>query len=336
MIYQAVFISMVSSVLLASPMSVSPSILEEIRMEAKPRQDFLQLPLMLSEKPRHIGPFHVSVMPIRRSGASQYEIGGKYSTLYTSTLYPNPLSRLVFSNDYQGIKCNLRYDINDTQIQVSFAQNQRNQASLLMKDFDWLSDNNKLDIYSESQSNINHQALSISVKQALFQSTLQALYVGASLRFQHYNWEVYDSVEIDYRSNHQVALEGNTLSYELNQYQPSIFFDHHLHLFRAQLITQLNLLLPFAMTQDRDHHRLRDKLTESTQYGSGFYWTEQVHWPLTHHWLATARLYYQYVISSGVQNQYQMGQQKNTWLGSIQESIIGEESGLMVGLTYEP
>lgn len=218
----------------------------------------------------------------RMSGDSTYQIGGKVETTTDSGYVRFPISELMFPLDIYMASVGCSVDIEKKWNFRTYLKKSTTRDAGKMEDsdwginyyeIDWWMDPNSLDIYSESDAELDALKFELNIQYSLLNEPYEYLNLlitaGCGFLYQKYDFEVsnldqwYPSLNeyFGYDIGHDYE-KGKVLTYEINYSIPYIMIGTKFDIQDIFYISAEFGYSPFARAEDEDDHILRSKISK--------------------------------------------------------------------------
>lgn len=232
-------------------------------------------------------------------GDATYSIGGEtYVPGEGTFILPDKISELKFPLDvaYGSVGGNLIWN-GKIEIFGTLTMN-LTEPSSKMEDSDWgvIDDSGSLDIYSESDAELNAVTFDggarywLPVTTASTNRAVWSLGAGPSLLYQHLDWTI-SNVDQWYPSHPELGHDtqsGVVATYNADILMP--YLDACVKIQRQRLTGRAEIGFGPALVQDEDDHILRQKRSTATMLGFGLKGAAEIRYDLTRQLFATARI----------------------------------------------
>lgn len=201
-----------------------------------------------------------------------------------------------------------------------------------MKDSDWLRAPGSLDIYSESDAELDMWVAEVNARYSLYEIGGISFFAGLGYIYEFFDYEV---------SNVDQTYPSISTSYHEYYADLALLYDVTYHIPYIELATQMQMgrrfsldgsvaFSPIVNVEDDDRHLLRDKVSRGDCEGDAILASLLARYELNESWFATAGLDYRLIETDGTQIQHQSG----VLLGTIDNTIESEQFSvsLSVGL----
>lgn len=277
-------------------------------------------------------------------GNATYSIGGSAWTPEEGSIQlPDKISELKFPLDvaYGSVGGSLILNGN-LEVYGSLMLN-LTEPSSKMEDSDWgvIDDSGSLDIYSESDAELNAVSLDGGLRYWIhpFPSATRATWslgVGPSLLYQHLDWTI-SNVDQWYPS--QPNLEHDTQSGVVATYNADVvmpYLDACVLVKFKQLSGRGEIGFGPALVQDEDDHQLRQKRSTATLAGIGAKGAAELRYDLTRHLFVLGRVEMLAIQASGTSTDKGYGGELAGYYAEIDEefSLVALTGGLAVGYAF--
>jgi len=252
---------------------------------------------------------NVGVGPMR--GHTTYQIGGTVRMAEDVEELWFPISELEFP-------INVLQASADTSLMLG--KNKRLVVSLggtinatsdagKMEDSDWTTswNPNQLDIYSESDAELDMLMLNADILYRFLRTKLFSLGAGAGFLYQELNYECFDFVQW-YPSSPWWGYDyGNGLGiiYDITYYVPYMQVRADMSLLKERLQIGVNVaVVPYLTAEDYDDHVLRDITSDGDYDGGGAMGSLEATFHFARHWFVEGRLEGRVFSADGTQKTY--------------------------------
>jgi hypothetical protein len=277
-------------------------------------------------------------------GDATYSIGGEtYIPGEGTFILPDKISELKFPLDvaYGSVGGNLIWKRN-FEFFGTLTMN-LTEPSSKMEDSDWgvLDDSGSLDIYSESDAELNAVTFDGGARYwfpftAATNRAVWSLGAGPSLIYQHLDWTI-SNVDQWYPS--QPALGHDTQSGVVATYKADIvmpYLDACVKIQNKRLSGRAEIGFGPALVQDEDDHILRQKRSTATLLGFGLKGAAEIRYDLTRHLFALARIDMLSITATGTSKDEGYGGDLEGFYAEITEdfTLTSFTGGLSIGYGF--
>lgn len=282
------------------------------------------------------------------SGDTTYQIGGTFDTPSGGGEIHFPLSELEFPLDVYmaSVKGSMEF-AEKWKVSASVKKNITSDAGK-MKDSDWgvffedppgsgtwWYDPNSLDIYSESDAELDALITDINLRYRFYEKSNWSFIAGLGYLRQNFDYEC-SLIEqwspsglsgYDYTGTGEVGL-----TYEVTYNIPYMQIGTQFKIkdkFRLEASLGYS---PIVNVEDEDHHLLRSKVSKGDCDGDAFLLSLEGRYDFLKHWFLTLQLDYMTIDTDGKQKQYSYGE----WTATIDQEIESEQifAALAVGYAF--
>jgi outer membrane protease len=264
-------------------------------------------------------------------GDSTYRIGG-------GIVFPDgsagetwfPISELEFPLDVLVGTVELTWRPGGVlQLGVAVKHNISSDAGT-MKDSDWLKAPGSLDIYSESDADLDMWVAEINARYLLYRKGAISLTAGLGYIYEFFDYEI-SNVDQTYPSTapwHHEYHADLALLYEVAFHIPYVELAGQMQMGQRFSVEGSVAFSPLVSVEDEDNHLLRDKISGSDADGEAILASLLGSYEISESWFATVGLDYRLIETDGEQTQYESGAS----LGTIDNTIESEQFSLNVGV----
>jgi outer membrane protease len=203
-----------------------------------------------------------------------------------------------------------------------------------MKDSDWitLSNPDQLDIYSESDADLDAEIMDINLRYKFFKKSGWSLSAGLGYIYQNFDykcslikqWSPSGLSGYDYTGTGDVDL-----TYEVTYSIP--YMEIGIQQTKDKLSLEARLgYSPFVNVTDEDHHLLRSKVSYGDCDGDGVLFSLEGRYDFPKNWFLTVGLDYTKTDTDGIQKQYTKG----AWTATIDQKIESEQTFIAFAVGY--
>lgn len=265
------------------------------------------------------------------SGHATYAIGGAVVLSDGSTEQTwFPISELEFPLDTILIGIDAEYRMTprvELSLGVSFSI--AGDAGT-MKDSDWIQAPGSLDIYSESDAELDMWVVEANARYHLLDIGEISMAVGVGYIYEFFDYEI-SNVDQTYPSTapwYHEYYSDLALLYEATFHIPYVEISAGMNLSERLSLEGRVGYAPFVYVEDEDNHLLRDKIAESETDGDAVLVSIAGRYELGNAWFASAGFDYRLIETDGEQTQYQSG----GLLATIDNTIESEQFSLNVSV----
>jgi len=266
------------------------------------------------------------------SGESQFEIGGK-SESYDGrvTQYWFPISRLEFPTDVSIIKLGGTYATNDkVGFRGSLGGNLSSDAGTT-KDSGWVLGPNSLDIYSESDTELDGTLLDLGASYLVYASPKWRINAGLGYARQKLDFEISDVIQISRFRGMSGYAPGLVSTYDVEY--TALYVDLSIatkfQFFNSPLWMEGRLgYTPVASAEDNGNWLLRDKTFNGDADGDAVLFSISARYDLGKNWFGTVGLERNVFQLEGHQDQY-FG---NSFFGRIENEIDLDQTQFVIAI----
>lgn len=278
--------------------------------------------------------FDVGVGPM--AGHTTYQVGGtvKYSDGSVEE-YWFPISELIFPLDVQHMTLDTTLGLGkERRLQLSLggSKNLTTDAGK-MEDSDWITEWNprQLDIYSESDAELDALMLSADVLYRFLKKRIVSVGAGVGFFYQELNYECSDFVQTYPSEPWWPADTGAGLGiiYDVTYYVPYLQVRADVHLLKDRLRIGVNLAVsPYLTAKDYDNHVLRELTSDGDYDGAGGLGSLEFSFLFNEHWFVEGRLEGKTFSADGSQKTYYYGH----WSHTIDAEITSDQASFTLAL----
>jgi hypothetical protein len=202
-------------------------------------------------------------------GETTYQIGGSFESVEGNGRAWFPISELVFPLDIFTAVLDAKFNLSEKWELVAGIQKNITKESGKMKDSDWLTAPNSLDVYSESDAEADALIIDIAAKyyfgRKAYENSRISFFIGGKYIYQNYDFDVYDLTQW-YPSQPNEPYDyvsGKVLTYEVTQHIPAVILGTEIftkHNFRMDAYFGYS---PYVTVEDKDNHILRSKISKA-------------------------------------------------------------------------
>lgn len=268
------------------------------------------------------------------SGESTFDIGGKFVGADGSTAIIHfPLSRLEYPLDVVIGSVKGACDIGERwTISASVSKNLASDAGKA-KDSDWgiFFGPNSLDIYSESDADLDALMFNAGIRYILAQGDRWSLSGALGYLHQQYDYEKSNLLQEYPSLRRYIApdyVEGKVAEYEVVYSVPYVQAIGRLRLSQSVTMEAGLGYSPFARARDEGHWILREKTFSGRSDGDALFVSFKARLDLGEHWFMLASLENTTIDTTGTQDQHLEGR----YLGRIDNKIKNDQSQAMVSV----
>ena len=177
-----------------------------------------------------------------------------------------------------------------------------------MKDSDWLEGDGHpgLDIYSESDVELQANILDVNVTYNLWPTKAWAIGPIVGYRYEKFEFNVKDTEQVGYgpyAPGYTVAVSGKTLDYVVTYHIPYLGVSSSIRLLKG-FSAEINAgYSPITFAEDRDDHILRYKLSKGDTDGYSYFANANAVWNFLSHWFLIVGAEYLKIHTTGEQHQ---------------------------------
>lgn len=302
----------------------------EVRGEAQPTEERELLPPMVSQpKPLSRGPgIDIAVGIGKLSGDTTYRIGGTVTTPSGSYQVHFPVSELEFPLDVFMVSVEGTVGFAEIwDVSIGVKKNITTSAGK-MKDSDWgfyflegypWAERGTLDIYSESDADLDALMVDIALRCTLYQGSNSALFVRLGYMRQYFDYEV-GNVDQWYPSAYyyfgvdpgHYYVSGKALAYEVTYSIPYMEVGTQLKS-NGKFSLEASLgYSPIVDAEDRDNHILRSKVSEGDFDGDAILFSLEGRYDFQENWFLMLQASYTEIDTDGKSRSYFNGEYSHT------------------------
>ncbi len=279
--------------------------------------------------------FEFSFGPDYMMGDTTYQIGGKVYDQFgnLTNRFWFPISELEFPTDVMMATAALTVGsaTDSWRINTSLSKNVTEDAGT-MKDSDWVTNPNTLDIYSESDADLDALAFDINADYRFFQRQNFALYAGVGFRRHDYDFDVKNMDQWYpsglYGSGHEI-IPGKVLTYEVDFNLAYLTLGSQVDLSNLfHLYAEIGYA--YAKSTDEDNHLLRDRVSKGDYDGNAVLFNLAARFDLNPEWFLTGKIDYQHIEVDGESDTYESMIKTH----SIYQEIESQQTTLSVAIGY--
>jgi outer membrane protease len=270
------------------------------------------------------------------SGYTKYQIGGDVTWSDGSTDRVHfPLSELDFPLDVYAasIGAELAF-LKKWSVGLTYKTNITDDAGE-MKDSDWgvfSSNTNRLDIYSESDAELDANVVDLNGRYMFFQNRSGCVKLYAGIGYQYQNFDYIASNAVQWSpsipSLGYVYFPGKVLTYEVTYH---IFYGEVAAVYAINQFTiEASLGLGGVTGEDEDHHLLRGKVSKGEFDGAAGMFSLKANYDFTAHWSAFLGVDSVYIEAEGEDDSYFYGSYSHT----IEHEVESEQTSVAGGVEF--
>ena len=302
----------------------------EVRGEAQPTEEKELLPPMVSQpKPLPQGPgIDIAVGIGKLSGDTTYRIGGTVTTPSGSYQVHFPISELQFPLDVFMVSVEGTIEFAEIwNVSVGVKKNITIYAGK-MKDSDWgayflegypWAERDTLDVYSESDADLDALMVDIALRCTLYQDSDSALFVGLGYMRQYFDYEV-GNLDQWYPSYYyyfgvdagHYYVSGKVLAYEVTYSIPYMEIGTQLRSNGKLSVEATVGYSPIVDAEDRDNHILRSRVSEGDFDGEALLLSLEGRYDFQENWFLTLQASYTEIDTDGKSKTYVNGEYTHT------------------------
>jgi len=282
-----------------------------------------------------IGPrLHLSLGGEKWEGDTTYQIGGTVSTPSATYDYHFPISELEFPLDEYMISLSGGIEITKELFMSAGVKKNVTDDSGKMKDSDWitLSNPDQLDIYSESDAELDALIVDINLRYRFFEKSGWSFNAGVGYLYQKFDyecslirqWSPSGLSGYDYTGSGEVGL-----TYEVKYSIPYAEIGAQFKIKDFSVETTLGYS-PFVNAKDEDHHILRSKVNKGDCDGDAILFSLKGQYDFLNNWFLTLGLEYTKIETEGESDAYFYGVYDHT----IDEEIFSEQKAIAFTVGY--
>ena len=272
------------------------------------------------------------------SGYTQYRIGGhvELATGESGELRM-PISELEFPLDVWLASIGCRIMLSGNIIaEITYKANITSDAGEL-KDSDWgIADPerhpNRLDIYSESDADLDARIVDLKLRGRIFKNRTETLELFTGGRFQYQNFQ-FEVTNLDqwYPSRPHLGhdyVSGNVIDYEATYYILAAEFAGQYKI--EKISVESSIGVAFVASEDQDRHLLRSKVNESDGVGIGALFSLEGKYRIAEHWVAAVQIEYISLYTEGESKAYFNDRYDHT----IDNELESQQASVALGVEF--
>ena len=282
-----------------------------------------------------IGPrLHLTLGAEKWEGDTTYQIGGTVSTPSATYEYHFPISELEFPLDVYMISLSGSIEITKKLFMSAGVKKNVTDDSGKMKDSDWmtLSNPDQLDIYSESDAELDALIIDVNLRYRFFEKPGWSFSAGFGYLYQNFDyecslirqWSPSGLSGYDYTGSGEVGL-----TYEVKYSIPYMEIGAQFKTKDFSVETTLGYS-PFVTAKDEDHHILRSKVNKGDCDGDAIFFSLKGQYDFFNNWFLTLGLEYTKIETEGESDAYFYGVYDHT----IDEEIFSEQKVIALTVGY--
>ncbi|MEA3436139.1 MAG: omptin family outer membrane protease [Thermodesulfobacteriota bacterium] len=267
-------------------------------------------------------------------GDTTYQIGGTVSIPGATYEYHFPISELAFPLDVYMISMSCSIEITPDLFWSAGVKKNVTDDSGKMEDSDWMtsSNPNQLDIYSESDAELDATIIDFNLRYRFFKKSGWSFNAGFGYLYQQFDYDIYDLDQWYpsgiYGTGHDY-VSGKVLTYEVSYSIPYIEIGAQFKIKDISVETTLGYS-PFVNVIDEDHHILRSKVNEGHCRGDARFLSFKGEYAFLNNWFLTLALEYMKIETEGESSAYFYGMYDHT----IDEEIFSEQKVITFAVGY--
>lgn len=197
-----------------------------------------------------------------QAGETTYQIGGTVDTSAGAEEYWFPISELAFPLYVAQASVDMSFTIFKTlTISLGATKNLTTDAGT-MKDSDWITEYNtsQLDIYSESDAELDMLMLDVNILYRVINSSVWTLEAGVGFLYQDFSYECGDFVQ-SYPSAPWYGSDyysGLGITYDVTFYIPYLMVAADITFKKKIELSAKLCVSPYTYAEDEDNHVLRE------------------------------------------------------------------------------
>lgn len=267
-------------------------------------------------------------------GDTTYQIGGTVSTPSTAYEMHFPISELEFPLDVYMISLSGSIEITKKLFLSAKAKKNITDDAGKMKDSDWitLSNPDQLDIYSESDTELDALIIDINLQYRFFEKSGWSFNAGVGYLYQKFDyecslirqWSPSGLSGYDYTGTGEVGL-----TYEVRYSIPYTEIGAQFKIKDFSVETTLGYS-PFVNAKDEDHHILRSKVNKGDCDGDAIFFSLKGQYDFLKNWFLTLGFEFMKIETEGESDAYFYGVYDHT----IDEEIFSEQKVIAFTVGY--
>ena len=294
----------------------------------------------------------------KMSGDTTYQIGGTTEDSSGTYNLHDPISELMFPLDIYTINLDASFfffkNINSN---ISFKTNVTDRTDN-MEDRDWgvpwedptgsgdyyWYGPDHLDIYSESKTDMTMYMVDLDLLYNVYRNESSStntdfrIYAGLGYLYQEFDFECRLIRQYDLRgaavpADQQLDFEGDggvSLTYNVKSHIPYFKISSLITANRNILLKANISYSPYVMLNDRDNHKLRNRISKAECKGSALLFSFAGNYFFKNNYFIKAQIDYVKVTTKGNEKQYDNG----TWSATIDQKNFSERKSLDISVGY--
>ncbi len=269
--------------------------------------------------------FEVKVGAGIMTGDTTYQIGGRadYSDGTSDSLH-FPISELEFPLDVFMASVNATAEIRNKWILSLEARKNITDDAGKMEDSDWGTyyldgcwscSAGSLDIYSESDAQLDAFIMDINVRYRFYRGPRWSFFAGLGNRYEKYTFDV-SNLEQWYPSSQAylgyetspLIVDGLVLKYDITYIIPYAEVGASIRPGSRFIMDARWGFSPYVRVEDKDNHILRDKVSDGDLTGFSGLLSLEGRYHYTKHLFSTLSISYRHVFAEGTQKQFFRGE----------------------------
>jgi len=277
---------------------------------------------------------HLALGGDKWEGDTTYQIGGTVSTPSGAYETHFPISELEFPLDVYLISLSGGLEITEKLFLSAEAKKNITDDAGKMKDSDWMtsSNPNQLDIYSESDAELDAIIIDINLRYRFFEKSGWSFNAGFGYLYQQFDYDIYDLDQWypsgDYGTGHDY-VSGKVLTYEVKYSIPYTEIGAQFKIKDFSVETTLGYS-PLVNAKDEDHHILRSKVNKGDCDGDAIFFSLKGQYDFLKNWFLTLGFEYMKIETEGESDAYFYGVYDHT----IDEEIFSEQEVIAFTVGY--
>lgn len=267
-------------------------------------------------------------------GDTTYQIGGTFSTPSTAYEMHFPISELEFPLDVYMISLSGGIEITKKLFMSARVKKNVTDDAGKMKDSDWmtLSNPDRLDIYSESDAELDALIIDINFRYKFFNKSGWSFSAGLGYLYQYFDYDIFDLDQWYpsgvYGTGHDY-VSGKVLTYEVKYSIPYTEIGAQFKIKDFSVETTLGYS-PLVNVKDEDHHILRSKVNKGDCDGDAIFFSLKGQYDFLKNWFLTLGFEYMKIETEGESDAYFYGVYDHT----IDEEIFSEQKVIAFTVGY--
>ena len=274
--------------------------------------------------------FRVGVGPL--AGETTYQIGGTVDTARGTEEYWFPISELAFPLNVAQASVDMSFTVAKTFVFSLGATKNLTTDAGTMKDSDWVTGSNtsQLDIYSESDAELDMLMLDVNVLYGIMNGPTWSLGAGAGFLYQDFSYECGNFTQ-SYPSSPWLGSDyysGLGITYDVTFYIPYIMVAGDL-VFKEKFDFSAKLSLsPYVYAEDTDNHVLRDIISYGEYHGVAAMISLAGRYNFSNRWFVDLSLDARSIYTTGTQKNYV----PVTWSHDIDADLTSVQGALTLAV----